>query len=194
MQDNQILLSWLRQAAGGDTDAFSRLVTELEKPVFRLAYSIMGSREDAEDVSQEAFLRLWRTLASFRGDASVVTYMLTITKNAALDELRRRKNRPTFTMTVQDEDGEERQADYADPDPDSDPAKEYARRERIEGVRRAIADLPAEQRVILTLRDMEGRSYEEIAEIVGLNDGTVKSRLFRARQALKDLLLQRNVY
>lgn len=194
MQDNQILLSWLRQAAGGDTDAFSRLVTELEKPVFRLAYSIMGSREDAEDVSQEAFLRLWRTLASFRGDASVVTYMLTITKNAALDELRRRKNRPTFTMTVQDEDGEERQADYADPDPDSDPAKEYARRERIEGVRRAIADLPAEQRVILTLRDMEGRSYEEIAEILGLNDGTVKSRLFRARQALKNLLLQRNVY
>ena len=194
MQDNQILLSLLRQAADGDTDAFSRLVSELEKPVFRLAYSIMGNREDAEDVSQEAFLRLWRTLGSFRGDASVVTYMLTITKNAALDELRRRKSRPTFPMTVQDEDGEERQADYADPDPDSDPAKAYARRERIEGVRRAIADLPTEQRIILTLRDMEGRSYEEIADILGLNEGTVKSRLFRARQALKNLLLQRNVY
>ena len=194
MQDNQILLSWIRQAAGGDTDAFSRLVTELEKPVFRLAFSIMGTREDAEDVSQEAFLRLWRTLGSFRGDASVLTFVLTVTKNAALDELRRRKSRPTLTMTVQDEDGEERQADYADPDPDSDPAKEYARRERIEGVRRAIADLPAEQRMVLTLRDMEGRSYEEISDILGLNEGTVKSRLFRARQALKSLLLQRNVY
>ena len=87
-----------------------------------------------------------------------------------------------------------RQADDADPDPNSDPAKEFARRERIEGVRRAIADLPAEQRAILTLRDMEGRSYEEIAGILGLNEGTVKSRLFRARQALKNLLLQRNVY
>ena len=193
MSDNEILLDWLHRAADGDGDAFSRIVTELEKPVYRLAFAIVGNREDAEDVSQETFLKLFRTLGTFRGDASVSTYVLTIAKNTALDELRRRKNRPADSMTLETEDGEDRQAEIADPDPYSDPAKSYAQKERIAGVRQAIADLPGDHRVILTLRDMEGRSYEEIADILGLTDGTVKSRLFRARQALKALLTERNI-
>lgn len=192
MKDNQVLLTLIRHAAGGNTDAFSDLVKELEAPVYRLAFSIMGNREDAKDIAQETFLKLWRTLGTFRGDASVTTYVLTVVKNTALDELRRRRGKVIESLTVTEDNGTERQADLTDMS--SNPALAYERKERIEGVRQAISELPEDQRAVLTLRDIEGYSYDAISDILGLNEGTVKSRLFRARQTLKEILIKRKIY
>ncbi len=193
-RDNPELLALVVRAAKGDEAAFSSLMEQYEKLVFNLAYQYTQNREDAADVSQEVFLKLWRTLSSFRGESSFSTWVFRITQNSALDLLRKRTGSATVSLTVPDEDGEERERELIDPGTEHDPAASVERKERREAVRDAIAALRADHREILVLREMQGFSYTEIAEMLGLELGTVKSRINRARMQVKEFLQKRNIF
>lgn len=194
LPDNQILAELMRRAASGEDAAFESLVRHFEGMVYSFALQSLRRREDAEDATQEVFLKLWRTLGTWRDEASVKTYIMRIARNTVIDMIRRRNSHPTDSLTVEDDDGEESQLDIADTDTSSNPAADYARREQIEEVRRAIDKLPTDHREIIILRDINGLSYAEIAETTGLDPGTVRSRLSRARNNLKEFLKTRNFF
>ena len=194
LPDNQILAELMRRAASGEDAAFESLVRHFEGMVYSFALQSLRRREDAEDATQEVFLKLWRTLGTWRDEASVKTYIMRIARNTVIDMIRRRNAHPTDSLTVEDDDGEESQLDIADTDTTSNPAADYARREQIEAVRRAIDELPPDHRELIILRDINGLSYDEIAEATGLYPGTVKSRLSRARNNLKEILKTRNFF
>lgn len=196
MRDSPELVALISRAAKGDEAAFSSLVERYEKLVFNLAYQYTQNREDAADVSQEVFLKLWRTLSSFRGESSFSTWIFRITQNSALDLLRKRAGNPTVSLTMEEEDGEEagRERDLVDQSVEHDPAASVERSERATAVRAAIASLRADHREILVLREMRGYSYTEISEMLGLELGTVKSRINRARIQVKEFLETRNIF
>ncbi len=194
LPDNQILAELMRRAASGEDAAFESLVQHFEGMVYAFALQSLRRREDAEDATQEVFLKLWRSLATWRDEASVKTYVMRIARNTVIDAIRHRNSHPTDSLTAVDGDGEETQLDIADTSSTSNPAADYARREQIEEVRRAIDKLPPDHREIIILRDINGLSYAEIAESTGLDPGTVKSRLSRAREKLKEFLKARNFF
>ena len=160
----------IARSRGGDTGAFDLLVERYQDRVYGLAYRITGHHADAQDAAQESFLKAYRSLRTFRGDASFSTWLHRIAVNAALDAVRRRapaSPAPNEGPSL---------------DPLADRAERVEARERIQ---RAILALPIEQRVVVTLRDVQGWSYEEIAVIIEVPVGTVRSRLARGREALR---------
>lgn len=194
-KDDRQLQRTIRAAQAGDEQAFEVLLGALEQQVYRLAYSMLRSREDAEDATQETLIKLWRTLPAYRFECPILPYTLHMARNVALDALRRRASRvQSVSLTSEGEAGESEQWDIADPDEYADPARDYERGERIRGVRAAIDELPPEHREILTLKDIEGYSYEQIGQILQLEQGTVKSRLSRARKNLAEILKSRNIF
>ena len=184
----------VQMSAEGNEKAFSQLVSIYEDSVFNMAMYITKNREDALDVSQEVFLKLWRTLESFRGECSIKSYLMKLTKNAALDLKRRNSYRQTVSLTMENYEGESSQLDIADTSEDANPQEAYLRRERIEKVRRAISELDEEHRQVIVMREMNGMSYREISDALGINEGTVKSRINRARSALKKILTDGNIF
>ncbi len=176
-------------AAKGDREAFGQLVRLYERLVLNTVRAKVDNETDALDVSQEVFIKVWRSLPNYRGDCRFSTWIYKISANACFDFLRKEARSqaeplPTFT----DKDGDEVTTELADDSIGSLPEEAYERSERIRAVRAAIASLSVEQREVVVLRDIEGRSYEEISEMLELEIGTVKSRLNRARGALKELL------
>ena len=193
-KDDRQLQRTIRAAQAGDEQAFEVLLGALEQQVYRLAYSMLRSREDAEDATQETLIKLWRTLPSYRFECPILPYTLHMARNVALDLIRRRSARvQTVSLTGEDENGESEQWDVADPNEYADPARDYERKERIEAVRRAVEDLPDEYREIVVLKDLLGYSYEQIGQILSLGEGTVKSRLSRARKKLAEILKDGNI-
>ena len=184
----------VQMSAEGNEKAFSQLVSIYEDSVFNMAMYITKNREDALDVSQEVFLKLWRTLESFRGECSIKSYLMKLTKNAALDLKRRNSYRQTVSLTMENDEGESSQLDIADTSEDANPQEAYLRRERIERVRRAISELDEEHRQVIVMREINGMSYREISDALGINEGTVKSRINRARSALKKILTDGNIF
>lgn len=194
-KDDRHMQKVIRAAQKGDERAFEALLGSLERQVYRLCYSMTHAREDAEDATQETMIKLWRTLPSYRFECPILPYTLRMARHTTLDLLRRRNARiQTVSMTVQDEAGESEEIDVADPDEYTDPARAYERQESIKAVRRAIDELPSDQRDIIVLKDIEGCSYEQIGQILQIAEGTVKSRLFRARKKLVELLKERNIF
>ena len=182
-----------RRAAAGDETAFGEIVEQYSRLIYNIILRSVASPEDAADISQETFLKAWRSLSSFRGDCALSTWLCRIAINCARDHLRAAGRHPTVSLTVSDDDGDDdRVADIPDSDPSRMPEEAAARQEDIAAVRAAIDALPDEQRLIVTLRDIEGLSYLRIAEILDLEMGTVKSRLNRARAAVKNFLIERN--
>jgi len=181
----------IRLAAGGDTEAFRYLMESYEGMVYRYLLLSTHSEADAADLSQETFISAWRALSSFRGDCRFSTWLCRIAENKCRDRARSLARHPVVSLTK--EDPEEGLYDVEDPAEDSSPHASAVRQETAQAVRRAIAALPADQRDIIRLRDMEGLSYIEIAETLGLEMGTVKSRLARAREALKKTLTSWNI-
>lgn len=178
----------------GDNEAFAELVRKYEKLVYNAAYQLLRSEDDALDVSQETFFKAYRSLNSFRGDCRFSTWLYKICRNAALDFLRAEQRRRTVSLTDDDEDSREGMLDLPDPDALADPQNRLEQQEERLAVRAAIQQLSDEHREILVLRDMEGYSYEEIAEMLDLELGTVKSRINRARRAVKDFLEKGNFF
>ncbi|MGC9316958.1 MAG: RNA polymerase sigma factor [Armatimonadota bacterium] len=174
----------IRAARAGDDEAFDLLVEAHYRSVYNTAYRMLGRPSAASDATQTTFLRVYEALDSFRGDASLSTWLYRITMNVCLDELRRRKNEP-LSLTDEDDDGEPAgQRDL--PDEAAEPAQTAEQRELQKLVHEAIARLPEDLRTVIVLYDIRGLSYREIAEVLEIPLGTVKSRLNRARGALKD--------
>jgi RNA polymerase sigma-70 factor (ECF subfamily) len=167
----------VRLATRGDLDAFAELVDRHRPVVVRVATRIVGS-EDAEDVSQDAFLRAFHRLEHFRGDAPFRSWLLRIAHNAALDHLARRRPEPVDPQAF---DASEQAATRP-------PAERLELRERIERLESKLRGLSAPHRAVLVLRDAEGLSYEEIADITETPLGTVKGRLHRARREFVEML------
>ena len=171
---------------GGDTEAFSELVTRYEKTVYNLALRMVGDRSDAADMAQEAFVKAWTNLPSYRGESRFSAWLYRITTNVCLDFLRHKSRRPQVSLSTSDDD-EERQLDI--PDPKSMPEELLMKKLGMEAVHRGLERLPPKHRQILVMRELGGLSYSEIAAQLSLEEGTVKSRIFRARKRLCIFLL-----
>lgn len=172
------------QARGGDASAFEELVRTYEVPVYRLALRMCGGRaEDAQEVAQEAFLAAWRGLPRFRGQCRFSSWLYKLTANAAVDHLRREKRRPAAVPL-------ENAGEPADP---HTPQEELERRELHRAVQQALDRLTPEHREVLLLRQMQGLSYQEIGAALSLEEGTVKSRISRAKRQLRTILAEGNL-
>nr|WP_297176368.1 sigma-70 family RNA polymerase sigma factor [uncultured Agathobaculum sp.] len=176
----------LTRARRGDVAAFEDLVRLYEKRVYAVALRSSGNPEDAADIVQEVFLRAWRSIESFRGDSGFSTWLFRITMNLCVDHARHRHAQPQTQPIVTDDETER-------PIPDTTPTPEehLDNRELGRELAAALAEVSEEHRRIVLLRDVSGMSYTEIAEVLEISEGTVKSRLSRARIALRKVLLRR---
>jgi len=171
----------------GDIGAFDQLFRRYTRQVYNYAFRMIPNYDDANDIAQEAFVRAFNSIRSFRGDSNFSTWLFRIVYNVSLDEIKRRKGRYLLSLDEQlelEEDSLTRQVESESPSPDE--LVEKQERDRI--LQEAIETLPEYQKAMIVLYHMQGFSYEEIAEIVGLPIGTVKSRLNRARESLKEKL------
>jgi RNA polymerase sigma-70 factor, ECF subfamily len=174
-------------AKAGDYDAFEQLVNRYEHKIYRLGLNITGNAEDAEDVLQETFLKAFENLPRFREDSRFYTWIVRIGVNQALMKLRKRRTDRSVSLDEPIEDGGEViPRDFADWKPD--PEELLGRTETREIMERAIQNLPVSFRTVFQLRDVEGLSTEETAEMLGLTISAVKARLFRARLRLREEL------
>lgn len=178
MKDDRQLVAL---AQNGDPEAFAQLVRHYQKMVYNLALGKTGSHHDAEEVTQTAFLKAWQSIRSFQGKAAFSSWLYRLTVNAAIDLLRQRR---APALSLDDPD----LPPLADEDPGPEEASLAAERRRL--LWQAIDRLPEAQRTPLVLREMEGLSYREIAQVLDLEEGTVKSRLARARLLLRRLLAE----
>lgn len=188
MQDEALIC----RAAAHDEAAFEKLMLLHQKNVYNLCFRIAGNAEDALDLSQEVFLRLWRTLEQYQFDAAFSTWLYRMTQNICIDFLRRQKRQQHLSMTVSDD--EQQQRELLVPDPAPLPEEQVIFNEKQEAIRRAMNALPVDYREILQLRVVQNLPYEQIAEILNVPAGTVKSRLARARIQLKKLLAAGNFF
>ena len=184
MEDREII----ERVLGGDNNAFGLLVEKYQTKVYNLALRMSGNEDDAFDLSQEAFLRAWRSLSSFQFESAFSTWLFRLSSNICLDFLRAQKRRASVSLTLTNEEDEEIQLDV--PDPGKTPEEAALAAEDRVLLEAALNSLPADQRQIITLRAIDDLSYTEIAEILQIQEGTVKSRLSRARTALRNKLLQ----
>lgn len=182
MDDKHILV----RAKRGELDAFEELVRRYEKRVYAVALRSSGSPEDAADIVQEVFLRAWRSIESFRGDSGFSTWLFRITMNMCVDFARHKHSQPQ-TQSIVDEEENERQV----PDTAPTPEEHLENRELGRELAAALDEISEEHRRIVLLRDVSGMSYTEIADVLEISEGTVKSRLSRARIALRKVLLRR---
>jgi RNA polymerase sigma-70 factor (ECF subfamily) len=179
----------IRAAQAGDHDAFERLVRQYDSSVLRLAMSMLRSEDDAYDIYQEAFLRVYRNLGTFRFDCSFHTWLYRIVSNLCVDFLRRRRVRRTEPATIETEDGVvDRLASIPDSGGQSDPQRSLLSREIHEKIQTVLAGLTARERIVFELRHFEGLRLKEIGETLGTTEEAAKNCLFRATKKLRSAL------
>lgn len=172
----------LRRAQKGDTAAFEELLSTQENRMYAIALRMMGNREDAQDCAQDAMLRIYRAMGSFKGQSSLSTWIYRITMNACLDELRRRKVRKAASLDSLVDEG------WTPVDGGDTPEEHGLRYEKQAALNAAIQSLPDDMRAAIILRDIKGYSYDEVADILDANVGTIKSRISRGRERLREIL------
>jgi RNA polymerase sigma-70 factor (ECF subfamily) len=184
-KDGESLL--VTQAKAGNYAAFEELVNRYERKIYRLGMNITGSPEDAEDVLQDTFLKAFEHLPDFREDSRFYTWIVRIAVNEALMKLRKRRSSKEVAFDEpQGDDGEVMIREFADWKPN--PEEQYERTELEAILMDAVKALPPSFRTVFYLRDVEGLSTEETAELLSLSEGAVKARLFRARLRLREEL------
>lgn len=174
----------IRAVLEGDTNQFEPLIRAYEKTIYNLCLRMLGDPQDAMDASQEAFFRAYRALGSFRGDSKFSVWLYRLASNVCLDMLRKGSRTPTLSLT----DREEEVLDI--PDERFCPQTELEKKQLRQAVRRGLLGLEPTFRQVLVLREVSGLTYEEIARVTGLEPGTVKSRIFRARKKLAAILMK----
>lgn len=174
----------IRESQAGSNEAFDGLVALHQSRVFNISLRLVGDRETALDCAQEAFLRAYHAIRSFRGDCAFTTWLYRITSNVCMDELRRRK--PTESLSADEDETADPLERLAEDGPG--PEQRLLQEERRRAVLKALGRLPELHRSVLVLYDLQGLSYEEVAGVLQVSLGTVKSRLNRARLALKEAL------
>ena len=185
-QSEKILISLAKR---GDMAAFEQLVLAHEKRVYNIALRMAGSSEDAKDISQEVFLKVFRSIPSFDERAAFSTWIYRITVNACIDEMRKRKGRTSLSLE-QEMQNEEGAWALQIADERETPEEVLLRQEKQREILLAMEKLSPEHKAAVTLRDIRGLSYEEIAETLEMPLGTVKSRICRARSQLKEEILK----
>lgn len=175
----------------GDGEAFGRLVERCQDRIYSLAFRLTGQHHWALDLSQEALTRAFAAISRFRGESGFYTWMYRIVMNLHVNRersLARRVEKKTFSLNpIQRPDGGTLRIEFADEGAD-DPSKPLEDRERDQIIQEALLKLDANHRQVILLRDLEGMAYDEIAQILEIPSGTVKSRLHRAREELRHLL------
>ena len=172
----------LRRARQGDPEAFENLLTPLEGRIWRICWHYTGERESASDCAQETMLKIWRSLDSYRGDCAFETWVYRIAANCCLDAMRKAKRDRSQSIEPL------REAGFDPPDPEPGTEEKVIAADRRQRLREGIAQLPEEQREALILTQLEKIPYEEAAEQLGVSEGTVKSRVNRAKARLREIL------
>ena len=172
----------LRKAQHGDPEAFEQLITPLEQLIWRICWHYTGNRESAEDCGQETMIRIWRSLDSYRGDCALESWVYRIAANCCMDYLRKKKRDKSVSMEPMQEQG----FDPADPSPGTE--EQVVAAEEKKRLREAITLLPEDQREALIMTQLEKVPYEEAAKLLGVSEGTIKSRVNRAKARLKEIL------
>ncbi len=178
----------IRRVLSGDADAFESLVTENQTRAYHLAWRLLGNEADAADAVQDAFLKAYTSLKDFRGESRFSVWLYRLVNNVCIDMLRKRRRTDAVPLQTTDDEGDKTELPL--PDAGADPQELLERAEDVAAVRRAMDSLPEDCRQILTLRELAGLSYDEIARALSLETGTVKSRLNRARKKLCRQLLE----
>ena len=175
----------IERASGGDPSAFNQLMAAHEKRMYAVALRMFANREDAQDCLQEAMLRVYRAIGGFKGQSSFSTWVYRITMNTCLDEMRRKKNKQAASLDGLLDQG------WSPADESSMPEKQAVKSELRREIQSAIRDLPEDMRSAVVLRDIQGMAYDEIAQVLDVNVGTVKSRISRAREKLRGKLKEK---
>lgn len=175
----------IEKAMNGDMDSFELLIKDYQLYAYNIAYKMLGCEEDAKDAAQEALIKVYKNLKSFKGDSSFSTWLYRIVMNTCKDELRKKKSTTSIDETYEEDDGNVKlqleSSTY-------NPVVEYERKEVKEKLNKALSKLPEQNKSVLILRDVYGYSYEEICQIEGSPIGTVKSRINRGRKLLRDII------
>lgn len=174
----------LCRAMEGDLRAFDELMAPYERRLYSLCFRMAGEKEDAMDCTQEAMLRIWRALSTYRKEASFMTWIYRIATNTCLDVLRKRKSRPQVSLDALTDAG------FVVKDENGDPEDHAIWQARKLALQAGIHSLNPDMRAALILRDIQGFSYEEVSAILDTPLGTVKSRINRGREKLRSLLFQ----
>jgi RNA polymerase sigma-70 factor (ECF subfamily) len=177
------------QAQAGCASALSALLERYDRSAYAIAFRMMGNHADASDAAQEALLRVFTSLHNFQGHSAFSTWLYRIVTNSCLDALRRRSRSRIQSMEEQAVALEVDALLGHEAEVSASPIDQIEERELQAAVQRAIDLLPAEYKTVIVLRDIRGYSYPEIAEILDTSVGTIKSRLFRARKALRSILI-----
>ncbi len=181
----------LEAAQGGDVAAFNSLVIEYQRQIFNVCYRTLGNREDASDATQDALLSAFRGLKSYQGTPPGLRgWLLRIAVNTCYDQLRRRQRRPVESLDAPSAADPARQTSLGEsvPDPGAGPEQRSLTSETARQIQTALDQLPPDQRLTVILCDVQGLSYDQVAQAMAVELGTVKSRLSRARAELRELL------
>ena len=183
-------LTLVRRAQGGDVNAYDELVRRYQRQIYGVIYHMTSHHEDANDLTQEAFVKAWQALKSFKGDSSFFTWLYRIAINRTLNHLKQRKFREgRHAMSLNDLDMEaERHPDLVAIVSDKTPRRDLALDELKEKLNAAMRRLSENHRTVVTLHDIQGLPHDEIAKILNCNTATVRTRLFYARQQLQGTL------
>ena len=180
----------IEKVLAGDTDAFEEIVLANQANVYNLALKMTGNQTDAEDVAQEAFFKAFRLLKGFRGDSRFSVWLYRLTYNLSIDFLRKRKRTQTISLSQPDDDGKDFALEI--PDIRELPEDRVMRRELGDAINASINELDLSYREIIAMREIADMSYSDIANTLHINEGTVKSRLSRARKKLASLLIRKS--
>ncbi len=167
---------------------FEKLVLHHERKVYNIAYGYLKNEADACDATQEAFIKIFKSISSFKGESSIETWIYRITANVCLDFLRKQKNHSSVSLDETFED--ENTLKYEPPSNIGNPEEEVSKKLLAKSINDALSKLSEEHRVAITMREISGFSYAEIAQILKIEEGTVKSRIARARLKLREILLK----
>lgn len=183
MSDRDIDQQLVERAQRGDKRAFDLLVSKYQRRLSRLLSRFIRDSADIEDVTQEAFVKAYRALPSFRGESAFYTWLYRIGINTAKNYLTSAGRRPVVSAEIEDDEGDSLDLSSQVPDYHT-PEAELMNQQILAAVNAAVERLPEELKTAITLREMEGLSYDEIAEVMSCPIGTVRSRIFRAREAI----------
>ena len=182
----------IKKVLGGDKNAFEELLLANQKNVYNLALKMTKNEEDALDISQEAFIKAYRQLSGFRGESKFSVWLYRLTYNLCIDFLRKRQGTKIISLDYEDTSGELKPLEI--PDLRNLPEDNAIRSETRKNIAESINQLPLNHREILVMREVTGMSYDDISVSLGINTGTVKSRLARARERLIEILEKKGTF